>query len=91
MGHRFRYESFEYRARPFSERIEPPETFFANHRFAVPVDDRDYAPAYQEAPFASHAVVEPRRPSEQVALTLRSDHEIVFEPRGSLRIRGFAP
>jgi hypothetical protein len=91
VGLRRRYESFEYRTGPLTERIESPDTFFADHRRPISVEDRDRAPADHEAPFASDAVVEARRPPKQVARTLRPDYEVVFEPNRSLRIREFAP
>ena len=91
VGQRRRYESFEYRTRAFREGIESPKTFFADDRTSIFVEDRDRAPADHEAPLASHAVVEPRRAPKQFAVTLRSDHEVVFEPNRSLRSRGFAP
>jgi len=88
---RRRYEGFEYRTGPLTERIKSPDTFFADQRSSIFAEHRDRAPANHEAPFASHAVVEARRPPKQVARTLRPDYEVVFEPNRSLRIYKFAP
>jgi hypothetical protein len=43
------------------------------------VEDYDLASADQEAPLTPNAVVKPRWPPEQFAVTLRSDYEVVLE------------
>jgi len=80
------------------ESIEAPEAFFTDDRDFVLrafifVQHRDPAPANQKAPFASDAVVKPRRPAKQFAVTLRSDYEIVPEASRLLvpRFLAFAP
>ncbi len=91
VGQRRRHESLEYRTRAFCEGIGSPKAFVADDRTSIFVENRDRAPADHEAPFASDAVIEPRRPSKQIALTPRSDHKVVLEANRSPRIRGFAP
>jgi hypothetical protein len=91
IGQRRRYEGFKYRTRAFREGIESPQAFFADDWTSIFVEDRDRAPADHEAPSASDAVVELRRPPKQVAVTLRPDREVVLEPNRSRRSRGIVP
>jgi hypothetical protein len=73
------------------ESIESPETFLTDDRTSIVVQNHDLASAGQKAPLASDAVIKPRRPAKQIAVTLRSDHEIVPEPNCLLWFFALAP
>src|SRR6185437_14848984 len=91
VGERRRHERREDQTGTLPEGIESPKTFFAGDRAFVFVEDYDRVLADQEAPFASDAVVKPRRPPKEVDMTLRSDYEVVPEPGRSRRSCAGAP
>lgn len=90
VGLRRRHEGLEDRTWTFPEGIESPKTFFTSDRAFVFVEDYGHALADQETPFASDAVVKPRRSPKEVAMTLWSDDEVVPEP-GRWRTCASAP
>ena len=86
-----RCKHFQRGTSALRESIESPETFLADDRTSIVVQHRDLASANQKAPLASDALVKPRRPTKQIAVTRRPDHEVVPKPGRLLGFLALAP
>ena len=86
-----RYRHFQHGTSALRESIESPEALLTDDRTSIVVQNHDLASANQKAPLASDALVKPRRPTKQIAVTPRSDHEVVPEPGRLLGFLALAP